>query len=147
MFSFHFKEYFAEDMNSIKTQIRKLPESINSHNIPAATPIIMPLRLHFEFSNGLRPYTGHESSLCFPRSQKLVFRRGKQEFRYGLHVVKVWYTQSIKYQSKHNSLLNKIQIRATCFDFLLSRLQALKEQIQGNHSFIVHFVIPNAYIG
>jgi len=53
--------------------------------------------------------------------------------------------QSIKYQSKHKSLLHEIQFRVTCFDSLLSHLQALKEQIQRNHSYIVHSGIPNAY--
>jgi len=44
------------------------------------------------------------------------------------------YIHSIKYQSKYDSLLHKIQFRTTCFDYLLSYLQALKEQIQGNQS-------------
>ena len=38
------------------------------------------------------------------------------------------YIQRIKYQSKHNSLLHKIQFRATCFDSLLSHLQGLKNR-------------------
>ena len=61
-----------------------------------------------------------------------------------IHSTNQMFIQIIKYQSKHNSSLHKIQFRATCFDSLLSHLQALKEQIQGNQSFIVHFGIPNA---
>jgi len=37
MFSFHFKECFTEEMNSVKTQPRKPPKSIHSNNIPALT--------------------------------------------------------------------------------------------------------------
>ena len=31
------------------------------------------------------------------------------------------------------------------FRLFLSHIQALKEEIQGNHNFIVHFGIQNAY--
>ena len=39
MFSFHLEERLTDEMSSVKTHLRKLPESIHSHNISAITPI------------------------------------------------------------------------------------------------------------